>query len=159
MRLLISFVLASFALFTLTACNSADSSNKGVSISTAATPAKPQTTTPAAPPTDGVRRVTIVELQDLLSKGQAYVVDVRNETAYNTAHARGAKLIPHDQIGERSKELPSDKTIVTYCSCGREQTSVAAVLELKKKGLENAAALLGGMDAWKNAGLPVDKKQ
>jgi rhodanese-related sulfurtransferase len=33
------------------------------------------------------------------------------------------------------------------------------VLELKKRGIENAAALLGGMDAWKNAGLPVDKAQ
>jgi rhodanese-related sulfurtransferase len=31
------------------------------------------------------------------------------------------------------------------------------VLDLKKKGFQNAAALLGGMDAWKNAGLPVDK--
>ncbi len=31
------------------------------------------------------------------------------------------------------------------------------MLDLRKKGIENAAALLGGMDAWKNAGLPVDK--
>jgi rhodanese-related sulfurtransferase len=30
------------------------------------------------------------------------------------------------------------------------------VLELNKKGIENVAALLGGMDGWKNAGLPVD---
>ncbi len=33
------------------------------------------------------------------------------------------------------------------------------MLDLRKKGIENAAALLGGMDAWKNAGLPVDKGQ
>jgi len=33
------------------------------------------------------------------------------------------------------------------------------VLELKKNGIENAAALLGGMDGWRNAGLPVDKVQ
>jgi rhodanese-related sulfurtransferase len=30
------------------------------------------------------------------------------------------------------------------------------VLNLKTKGFENAAALLGGFDAWKNAGLPVE---
>ena len=33
------------------------------------------------------------------------------------------------------------------------------MLDLRKKGFENAVALLGGMDAWKNAGLPVDKRQ
>jgi rhodanese-related sulfurtransferase len=33
------------------------------------------------------------------------------------------------------------------------------VVNLKTKGIENAAALLGGFAAWENAGLPVDKKQ
>jgi rhodanese-related sulfurtransferase len=33
------------------------------------------------------------------------------------------------------------------------------VLDLRKKGFQNAVALLGGMEAWKNAGLPVDKVQ
>jgi len=30
------------------------------------------------------------------------------------------------------------------------------VLELKAKGNDNAAALLGGLAAWKNAGYPVE---
>jgi 3-mercaptopyruvate sulfurtransferase SseA len=30
------------------------------------------------------------------------------------------------------------------------------VLTLKAKGMENAAALLGGLAAWKSAGYPVD---
>jgi 3-mercaptopyruvate sulfurtransferase SseA len=30
------------------------------------------------------------------------------------------------------------------------------VVELKTRGIENAAALLGGFAAWQNAGLPVD---
>jgi len=30
------------------------------------------------------------------------------------------------------------------------------VLTLKSKGIEDAAALLGGMQAWKNAGLPTE---
>jgi 3-mercaptopyruvate sulfurtransferase SseA len=32
------------------------------------------------------------------------------------------------------------------------------VAELKTKGIENAAALLGGFNAWQSAGLPVDAK-
>jgi rhodanese-related sulfurtransferase len=30
------------------------------------------------------------------------------------------------------------------------------VLELKSKGIGNAAALLGGLAAWKSAGYPVE---
>jgi len=113
MRLLISFALASFALFALIACHSADSSNR---VASSPTPAKPHASPAAAAHADGARRITTVELQDLLSKGQAYVVDVRNEAAYNTGHVRGAKLIPNTEIVARIKELPRDKTIVTYCS-------------------------------------------
>jgi rhodanese-like protein len=116
MRLLISFALASLATFALIACKSGDSPGRVASSSTPATPAKPKVAPTAGVPADGVRRITTVELQDLISKGQAYVVDVRNEVAYNLGHVHGAKLIPSSQIAERLKELPRDKTIVTYCS-------------------------------------------
>jgi rhodanese-related sulfurtransferase len=33
------------------------------------------------------------------------------------------------------------------------------VVDLTAKGIDNAAALLGGFAAWQNAGLPVDKKE
>jgi rhodanese-related sulfurtransferase len=33
------------------------------------------------------------------------------------------------------------------------------VVDLKGKGFDNAAALLGGFAAWQNAGFPVDKKE
>jgi 3-mercaptopyruvate sulfurtransferase SseA len=33
------------------------------------------------------------------------------------------------------------------------------VADLKAKGIENAAALLGGFAAWQNAGYPVDTKE
>jgi rhodanese-related sulfurtransferase len=32
------------------------------------------------------------------------------------------------------------------------------VLELRKQGFENAAALLGGLQAWKDAGYEVEHK-
>jgi rhodanese-related sulfurtransferase len=33
------------------------------------------------------------------------------------------------------------------------------VVDLKAKGINNAAALLGGFAAWQKAGLPIDKKE
>jgi rhodanese-related sulfurtransferase len=32
------------------------------------------------------------------------------------------------------------------------------VASLKTKGINNAAALLGGFEEWKREGLPIDKK-
>jgi len=63
-----------------------------------------------------VPRVTTTELEDLMKQGKVFVVDVRTQDMYDKGHIRGAKLIPINQIGERGKELPRDKKIVTYCS-------------------------------------------
>ena len=115
MRLLILLTLSSFVLLGLVACHSTDSASRAGSKSTP-TPTKPNVPPPQGAPNDGVRRITTSELQALLSKGQAVVIDVRNEAAYNLGHVHGAKLIPFAQVVERSKELPRDKTIVTYCS-------------------------------------------
>lgn len=92
------------------ACNSVDSNSN--------TPAnKPATPTPTvAQQVDGVRRVTTAELEELMKQGKVVVVDVRNKEMYDLAHIPGAKLIPVNEVGERAKELPKDKTIVTYCS-------------------------------------------
>jgi 3-mercaptopyruvate sulfurtransferase SseA len=37
-----------------------------------------------------------------------------------------------------------------------EHTSARAVLDMNGKGIKNTAALLGGWNGWKSAGLPVE---
>jgi 3-mercaptopyruvate sulfurtransferase SseA len=77
-----------------------------------------QTQQPQTQPTpaDGVRRVSIEELRSALEKGTAIVVDVRGEDQYKAGHIKGAVWIPENEIANRTKELPKDKLIVTYCS-------------------------------------------
>jgi hypothetical protein len=109
MRLIISFfVLSLLGAVAQSSCNSAEQKTKTQPI---------VATSPAAPaPNDGARRITTTELQDLLAKNQAVVIDVRNEASYNAGHIRGAKLIPEADIPNHLSELPKDKLIVTYCS-------------------------------------------
>ena len=71
---------------------------------------------PQAAHADGVRRITIHELNDMLKKGEVFIVDVRNEASYNVGHIPGAKLIPSGEILNHINELPKNKLIVTYCS-------------------------------------------
>jgi 3-mercaptopyruvate sulfurtransferase SseA len=75
--------------------------------------ASPQQPTP---PSDDARRITLPETQELVKKGQAVIIDVRNQASYDQGHIPGAKLIPSTEILNHLDQLPRDKTIVTYCS-------------------------------------------
>ncbi|HUS09320.1 MAG TPA: rhodanese-like domain-containing protein [Pyrinomonadaceae bacterium] len=107
MRLhILSVALLLVTLGILTACNSAEKTARTSSVSA-----------PSAPtPSDGVRRVTVAELNDLLDKDEVFVLDVRNEASYNAGHIKGSKLIPEAEVVNRLNELPRNKFIVTYCS-------------------------------------------
>ena len=108
-------IMAAFVL----ACNSTEQTASNTR------PTTPPTRPVASPGTtgqiptvhaDGVRRITTGELQELLAKNEAVVIDVRNDPSYAAGHIRGAKLIPYQDVVKRAAELPKDKLIVTYCS-------------------------------------------
>ena len=108
MRLILSFLaVAIIAIGVLTACNSAEWKNASTS------PVAPAT---KAPPADGVRRVSIPELKQMLDRNEAVAIDVRNQASYDLGHIRGAKLIPEAEVVNHIDELPKNKLIVTYCS-------------------------------------------
>ncbi|HEV7681143.1 MAG TPA: rhodanese-like domain-containing protein [Pyrinomonadaceae bacterium] len=153
MRHIISFfAVAVFALAVLTACNS---SEWKAAQTTSPPPQAPAGTQSPAAPADGARRISISETSDLLAKDAAIVIDVRNQASYEVGHIKGAKLIPLNDVVAHLDELPRNKLIVTYCSCPAEHTAAIAVNNLKGKGVENAAALVGGFPGWQSAGLPV----
>ena len=103
---LILVAVGLIALIALTACNSTDKLKGNRSAATASPTAAP----------DGVRRITVPELQDLLARNEAVIIDVRSPESYKAAHIHGAKLIPVGEILNHVDELPKDKLIVTYCS-------------------------------------------
>lgn len=62
---------------------------------------------------DGIRRVTVAELQEMLERDEAVVVDVRDRPQYEQGRIKGAILMP---TGDATSELPKDKLIVFYCA-------------------------------------------
>lgn len=107
MRTIISILATGLlAAAVLTGCNSAD-------LKTAQNPNGPAS---VPTPADGVRRVTVTELNDMLANNQAYVIDVRTQASFDAGHIRGARLIPEAEVKNHSAEMPKDKLIVTYCS-------------------------------------------
>ena len=105
------------AALALTACNSRDGSGSAARTGSNSSSSTGSATGPtASTPSDGVRRITTAELRDALEKGTAVVVDVRSAESYKMGHIKGALNIPEAEIASRKGELPSDKTIVLYCS-------------------------------------------
>ena len=112
----------------------------------------------AQSPASQVPRITVEELKKLMADQQVVVVDVRSADAYKIGHIKGAINLPLDKIQAGDyKDLPRDKRIITYCSCGAEQSSASATSLLEKAGYKNGATLLGGTNAWQQSGGEMEK--
>jgi hydroxyacylglutathione hydrolase len=82
----------------------------------------------------------------------ALLVDVRERSEWNAGHAPDAVHIPYEEIGDRARELPLDRPLVTYCASGVRSSLAASMLESRGRAVAN---LRGGFTAWRNAELPV----
>ncbi len=96
------------------------------------------------------------QLTQLVNKGEAVVVDVRESKDFNAGHIVDAINIPHQKLANRSTELDKfkDKTIVVVDKMG--QHSGAGVKILREKGF-TVSRMQGGMAEWAGQNLPVVK--
>jgi rhodanese-related sulfurtransferase len=101
-------------------------------------------------PTD-TGSVAAIDVAGLLQDG-ALLVDVREDDEWLDGHAPEAILLPMSQLSERAGELPKDRLIVCVCHIGGRSARVAEALN---GAGWNAVNLIGGMEAWQRAGLPI----
>jgi glyoxylase-like metal-dependent hydrolase (beta-lactamase superfamily II) len=85
------------------------------------------------------------------------LLDVREKDAFDAAHLPGARHVPRGQLELRiDKELPDPTTpILAYCQLGMISTLAAATL--RAMGYSHVVALDGGVQAWVEAGYPVER--
>jgi hydroxyacylglutathione hydrolase len=81
------------------------------------------------------------------------VLDVREPGEWREGHVPGAVHIPGAQLPNRLDEVP-DGPILVVCA-GGYRSSIAASL-LAREGHDDVAHVIGGMDAYRSAGLPLD---
>jgi rhodanese-related sulfurtransferase len=101
--------------------------------------------------------VGAMEAVQLINRRDALVLDVRDTGDYAAGHIANAKHVPEAQLAERMKELEKHRSrpILVVCRTGSRASSVSGML--RKKGFAEAFALRGGVAAWQQASLPLEK--
>lgn len=99
--------------------------------------------------------LSVVELNTLMENKDFTLINVHIPFEGNLP--KTDLSIPYDTIGQNLDKLPDDKAakIVLYCRSDRMSTIAAA--ELVKLGYTNIWNLDGGMVAWEQAELPIEK--
>jgi rhodanese-related sulfurtransferase len=93
----------------------------------------------------------------LINRKDAVVIDVRDDTEFAGGHITNARHVPEKQLNERIKELEKFKTKPVIVSCANGRRSVSVADSLRKQGFAEVVALRGGIGAWVQAGMPLEK--
>jgi rhodanese-related sulfurtransferase len=93
----------------------------------------------------------------LMNREKAVVVDVSETEEYATGHITGARNIPLNQLEQALPQQVKNKSLPVVLVCpngGRAQRALAIA---KNLGYDKAVVLGGGLAAWKEANLPLEK--
>ena len=93
----------------------------------------------------------------LINRERAVVVDVSETEEFAQGHVGGAKNVPVGQLEQRLPEVVKNKTLPLILVCPSGARANRALAVAKKLGYEKAQVLAGGLKAWKEANLPVEK--
>ena len=91
----------------------------------------------------------------LINDTHAIILDVREPAEFGAGHLPNARNIPMAELEKRLGELPADKPVLLCCASGVTSNRAAGIL--RKAGRKDVFNLGGGVQSWRQAGLPVVK--
>lgn len=99
--------------------------------------------------------VNTTQATRLINSENAVVVDVREPAEFAAGHLPGARNLPLVDVDKRASDLPANRPLIVVCASGMRAGRAAAAF--RAAGRDKVFCLDGGIDAWKQAGLPVVK--
>jgi rhodanese-related sulfurtransferase len=105
-----------------------------------------------------VREVGAIQATQLINRQNALMLDVRETQEYEGGRVANAMHLPLSQFDGRGAELKkfTSRPVIAYCDRGSRSRSAAG--KLAKLGFAEVYILRGGLRAWSEAGLPVEKQ-
>jgi rhodanese-related sulfurtransferase len=105
----------------------------------------------------GAGALTCAMAVQLINREKAVVVDVSEPEEFAQGHIGGSRNLPMAQLEQRLPEVVKNKALPVILVCASGARAARAATVAKKLGYEKAQALAGGLKAWKEANLPVEK--
>jgi len=104
-----------------------------------------------------VREIGTLDATRLINTGNPLVLDVREPREFVGSRLPNATHVPLSQIKDRGGELAKfvSRPVLVYCDRGLRGGAAASALG--KLGFTKVQSLRGGLKAWKEAGLPMQK--
>jgi len=93
----------------------------------------------------------------LINREKAVVIDVGEPHEFAAGHVGGSKNIPFGQLEEKLPSMVKNKALPLILVCPLGARAGRAVAVAKKLGYEQAQSLGGGLKAWREANLPIEK--
>lgn len=93
----------------------------------------------------------------LINREKAVVVDVSGADEFAAGHVVGARNVPLAQLQERLPQVVKNKQVPLILVCASGARAQRALGTAKGLGYDKAVVLGGGLKAWKDANLPVEK--
>ncbi len=102
------------------------------------------------------REVGPAESVLMINKGAA-VLDLRSQAEFSAGHIIHARNIPLADLDARGADLEKFKgqALLVYCKSGTDANSAAT--KLAKQGFQPLAVLKGGISAWQQEQLPLER--
>jgi rhodanese-related sulfurtransferase len=107
-----------------------------------------------------IRKMTGEELNANLDKPEIVIIDVRYDVDWRKSDRkiRGAVREEPKDVDSWAGKYPKEGTMIFYCACPNEITSISVALELMVMGYKKLYILNGGWDGWVKAGFPTENK-
>jgi rhodanese-related sulfurtransferase len=102
-----------------------------------------------------IREVDVATAAAEQSRG-ALLIDVRESEDFAKQHARGAIHISRGMLELKIEGIAPDPATPILCYCGGGSRSALDAESLGRMGYTNAASVIGGFKAWKEAGQATE---
>ncbi|HSI57037.1 MAG TPA: DedA family protein/thiosulfate sulfurtransferase GlpE [Ideonella sp.] len=103
-------------------------------------------------------RISVESLAQMFERGETpVVVDVRSPFGHSEGRIPGAILVNNDDWPAALAAPSDDAVVVVYCACPNEASAAVVAKKLMQRGFKKVRPLKGGIDAWRAAGLTLER--
>lgn len=104
--------------------------------------------------------ITAGEVKSRMKSGEKlFFVNLRHHQDWDLAvmKVRGALRVPDNEVELHLEEIPRELTVIVYSTCPGDEPSIRVARFLQEHGWKDVYALIGGFNAYCQAGLPVEE--